>query len=559
MQLAVTCSLVWLSKLKHSSRTVYLVGVIAAAVIANYSSGNGLLLWPLLVALGFAVRLERRRLLALAIAALLFGGLYFVGYQFGNELNIRNLVSHPIYLLGFVGSYLSMPFGGMNSPEFGMWIGLANLLLTACLFVFALRRGLLNSRPGILLFGSYAFTLLTILLTAAGRMDPNEATFSAAKPPRYITVPLMNWAVFILLSFWVTSRSRFRLLSSPVLTCVFGVLLLMYLPKLRDWLALITEDYNEQQLAALSMENDVFDSNLLHKIFISPEFIMQYLPELRHQHLSIYYKGHDRWLGKPLAQFSRDLNTVIPGQITNTFPVYGGVEVMGWADGSLLRRTFTWVVLANERGQIIGFGKRLAAGFPAILVSDNTPPSLAWVGFTNLSIPAQSISAYAVDARRGGLFRIAGSVPSPAVRSTSLEGTAGVVPGVTWQKDAIWSDMLPARVIFGQTPPGVAYASWSGSDANQGQIVSSTFPSPANSCLTLPVLHGPKGGGLSVEVIDAETGQSIASAPIQDGDTRWEFWRVPIFPAVHNLHVVARDNGKEWGEWLAIASPLTCR
>lgn len=559
MQFAAGCSLVSLIALKESSKTIYLASLICCAAIANYSSGNGLLLWPVLLGFGAAVRLKRRHLFTIGIAAIVFASLYFVDYKFSNDLNLRNLFSHPIYLVEYVASYVSMPFGGMKTPIFGIYIGLANLVLTIAFFAITLRRGLLATRPGIVLLGSFVFTILTILLTAAGRMDPNDPTFSGAKPPRYITVPLLNWAVFILLCFWTFSRLRVRSWLRPVLCVAIGSLLMVYLPKLRDWMALITEDYSEQQLSALSMENDIFDANLLRKIFISPEFIMQYVPELRAQHLSIYYKGHDRWLGKPLSRFSRVLDITIAGQITNTYPVRGGIETTGWADATGLRRSYTWIVLTNENGRIIGFGRRLAAGFPAILASDNTPSSLAWAGFTNLSIPTQSISAYAVDSRRGGLYQISGSVPIPVLRQGSLEETAGNIPEITWQKSKIWTRALPGRVEFGQVPPGEVNASWSGNDANEGDLISSSFVSPPNGCLTLPVLHGPKTGGLSVTVMDADTAQPVAKAPMQDGDTRWEYWRVPVPATVRHLRVVASDKGKAWGEWVATANPLTCR
>lgn len=560
MQLAVACSLVSLSTLKESSRPFYLIATIAAAVVANYSSGNGLLLWPLLCGLGVLVRLKRRHLLALGLASVVFIALYFVGYQFGSELNLRSLLLHPVYLLGYFGSYLSMPFGGMKSPGFGVWVGLVNLALTLLLLIAAARRGLLFSKPGLVLFGSYSFTLLTILLTAAGRMDPSDPTFTNAKPARYVTVPLMNWAVFILLCFWVSARARLRVVSPRAIALLIGVLLLLYLPKLRDWLALVTEDYSEQQLGTLSLQNDLVDPNLIRKIFVSVEFVVNLLPELREQHLSIYFKPRDRWLGKPALQFARRVDSFIPGRLTHTYPVRGGVEVLGWADGSSLRRSYRWILLANERGEIVGFGERLPAGFPSKLRADDVPPSLAWVGFVNLTWPSQQISAYVIDARRGGLFPIAGSISVPAVQPATLEDAAGSLAGVTWQKDPIWSEnRLPTLVPFGQVPPGPIWGSWSGNDANRGQLVSSPFAAPANSCVILPILHGPKSGGLSVDLADADTGQTLATAPMQDEATRWEYWRVPIPTAVHHLRITARDEGKDWGEWVATANPLACR
>lgn len=560
MQLAVACSLVLLSKLKETSSGFYLAGVIAAAVVANYSSGNGLMVWPLLLVLALALRLERRKVIILGIASLTFIALYFVGYQFGADLNIRNVLTHPLYLLEYAASYLSMPFGGMKSPEFGVRVGVANLLIILVLFVIASRRGLLSSRPGIVLFGSYAFTLLTIFITAAGRMEPADPTFRNAKPPRYVTVPMMNWAVFILLSLWISFRARWKVLSPRLVAALISLLLLLYLPKLGVWLTLVTQDFSEQQVSALGLENEVVDSNLIRKIFPSVDFVLRYLPKLREQHLSIYYKSHAHWLGKPLSSFSRNTGEMIPGQITSTFPLQGGVEIIGWADGSTLRRAYSWLVFTNEHNTIIGFGRRLPAGFPAFLTTNTTPPSLSWVGFVNLSIPVQFISAYAVDLRRGGLFRIAGSIPVPSTHRATPQEAAEAITGLTWQRDPTWTETsLPTGVDFGQVPSGVIYGSWSGNDVNQGQITSSIFSRPTNSCVILPVLHGPMAAGLTVDLIDADNGQSVAAAPMQNADDMWEYWRIPLPTSVQHLRILARDAGKDWGEWVALATPLTCR
>ncbi len=43
----------------------------------------------------------------------------------------------------------------------------------------------------------------------------------------------------------------------------------------------------------------------------------------------------------------------------------------------------------TRRLQIVGFGRKLRAGFPPILQNPRTPPSLGWVGFVNLQIPDQ--------------------------------------------------------------------------------------------------------------------------------------------------------------------------
>jgi hypothetical protein len=133
MQLAVVLSLSCLKRAADTAHKTYLAGAIAAAAVATYSSGNGLLLWPVLLAIGFFIRLSKRFMAVLGISAALFSGMYFIGYSFSQQTNLRALLLHPGYFMGFVGSYLSMPFGGIKSAGFGVGIGLTGLAsLSSC-------------------------------------------------------------------------------------------------------------------------------------------------------------------------------------------------------------------------------------------------------------------------------------------------------------------------------------------------------------------------------------------------------------------------------------------
>ncbi len=560
MQLAAMCSLVWVSRVKNALGNGYLAGTIAAAVIATYSSGNGMFLWIVLLGAALVLRVAKRQLAVIGVAGTVSVGLYFVGYQFSRDTNFRNLLLHPLYFLGFATSYLSMPLGGMKTPSFAVSVGLMSLLVMALLCSIAARNGLLRSEPGIVFFGSYAFALLTIVITAAGRMAPSDPTFFAAKQARYLTVPLMNWAVFIFACIWVSTRCHWKFVNPPALAIVFGVLLMVALPKLRWWLADDAGKVAEQQLAALGIEDGLRDTYLIGKIFPDPGFVLHFLPEMRENHLSIYYKPRDKWLGRPLETFSPLHSNPIPGEITYTYPLHSGFEVAGWADESAERRSYDWVVLANEGRQIVGFGRRIPAGFPDSARGIRTPPSLGWVGFVNLSVKTKSVFAYVLDSHRRGLFPIAGSFPVPLLAPATLDEAGASIPGITWQKDPSWmTGGLPLHVDFGAAPAGPVYSSWGGSDAHTGKMSSSPFAAPASGCLILPVLHGPSADGLSVDLRNAATGEVMASAPMQSRDTQWEYWRVSIDESVKHLLVDARDEGRDWGQWVAVAVPLQCR
>ena len=82
MQLAVACSLVFLAYVDHDHRNRALLAPIVCAVVATYSSGNGMFVWPVLLGAGFVLRLSRRQMIILTVAAVASVGTYFVGYKF---------------------------------------------------------------------------------------------------------------------------------------------------------------------------------------------------------------------------------------------------------------------------------------------------------------------------------------------------------------------------------------------------------------------------------------------------------------------------------------------
>ncbi len=144
MQIAVLLSLAFLSRLREAGKKRYLVAVVVSAVVATYSSGNGMMLWPILLGAGVLLSLTRRHLITLSIAAVLSISIYFIKYNFTGHLTISNFFRQPLYSLEFVGSYLSMPFGGMKSPEFGACLGLVSLGIVVVLAVLSARMRLLR-------------------------------------------------------------------------------------------------------------------------------------------------------------------------------------------------------------------------------------------------------------------------------------------------------------------------------------------------------------------------------------------------------------------------------
>lgn len=557
MQLGVVLSIFFVKRAADGGRRRDLAFAIAAAVVATYSSANALLLFPLLVALGYFVKLSKHFMAMLVNSAIVFVGLYFVGYHFSDESNFRALLLHPAYFLGFIATYLSMPFGNVFGPGFGVTLGLVNLGLVISSAVRAWRARILRTLPSVVLLGFYSFTLLTIVITAAGRMSPEDPTFGSARVTRYLTMPFLNWAAVVLLCYWISSRLGLRSVTPIGLTVAYTVFLLITGYKLRSWQEANEVLFGVHQVTAMTLDVGLTDEEMTARIFPQPEFLEILIAPLKAQHLAEFSRHHDEWLGKNLILFGGLLNEKMRGQITYIHPVEHGLEVVGWANSSDTRDPFPRIVLANEDGEVIGWGRRPNGSFPPDWLSSETPEREAWVAFANLAVPSQSVSAYAVTRR--GVMPIAGPLRVPTVKGASRLDVDAPLTNVTWQMDKAWAESeIPTPPRFGWHPPTTpVYCSWQHRDDNTGRITAE-FAAPASGCVAVGVLHGPSVGGLAAQFVDADTGTVLGDLPFRDHDALWSLWEVKPDSNVKRVRFVATDNGKDWGQWLAVSAPMSC-
>ncbi len=555
VEIVALASLLLLASVPAKCSPWLMTGSIVSAIIATYSSANGLLLWIVLVACAYLLKLNKAQMVILMTSAIISDGLYFFGYHFSGKTDLLNLISHPWSSISFIAVYLSMPFGGMKSPQFGLYLGMISLCGAVWLFIMAFREDLIKTRLGIVLFGHYAFTLLTAILIAAGRMDIMDVSFSGAKATRYLVPVTINWAVFLILTIWIASVHKWRGFSVPVLVCLFTFLLSISFLKLKWWLQTGTREFVNGQVTQLSIEDGLLDPRLLLSIFPDPHFVQSYLPLLKKARLSIFYKGKNEWLGRPVSRFGSELPGFGKGEVTRVFPVSSGVEIVGWAAQS------KEVAVVGEQDEIIGFGLRPAEGLPSELLSPETLPRLAWIAFVPAKYARGKFNVYLVEAKTKELLHLGGLCEFPLVAAVDKDGVGSTIPGLTWHPDSSWvrDGMGPHELVTSFLPPGAIYGTWNGSDRTTGTISSSNFAVPAAPCVIVPVLHGPSTADLSVELLDSDTGRVIEKMPMQDEDVQWEFWRVPIPAGTRRLRLLARDEGQSFGQWLAVAAPAECR
>jgi hypothetical protein len=182
------------------------------------------------------------------------------------------------------------------------------------------------------------------------------------------------------------------------------------------------------------------------------------------------------------------------------------------------------------------------------------------VGFVNRCFQSKSFSSYVVEGHGKGLVPVGKPMAIPPIQLVHYDRVGTLMSSIAWDTQASWikNGPLPGTPI--DTPPGISYyESYAGSDVNTGVLTSALFPAPSQNCVILASAHGPSIEGLSETLIDADTKEAIASIPQIGSDTIWSFWRVDLPPGSQHLQIVAEDQGKGWGQWLAISEPHLCK
>jgi hypothetical protein len=557
LQLTVVLSFFLLAMSARSTNVVYFAGSILCATIATYSSGNGMLLWPLLLIAALILRISRTRQAILGLSGAIAISLYFVKYQ-GSAINYSNLFKHPFYLVGFIFSYMSMPLGALGQPTAALRFGALNCAVVLMILAFAIRHRLLNSTPAIVLFGCWLFTLATALMTATGRMNPSDPNFIAALAARYVTVPLVGWALLLMLLLWLSARLKWKLASPAIIILLSSLCLASAVHKLKPWVEGSGSFVADQQVATVSIENGVADTDFSSKLYPDREYLRNMLDILKRNKLSIY---SDSFSPSPLGKPLRSVLEICPQSqshiaILSVYPILGGFQIVAVAPRSL---SYSELLFTDEHGKLIGLGREIPAGKPMVVLNPSPKKGTYWIGFINARYEAKTFSAYGVsqDGRCAQQLTPQRQLGRSSEVQTSDLGSP--VNNLTWEPAGWRSDTLPPAVTSNSAAIRTFWSSWNGSDQSVGKLTSSQIAIGSDHCLIVPLFHGPSTEHLSLNVQDAASAQILESIPMRTDEVGWKFWRVPIPEHVSAVKLVGEDSGSGWGQWLATAAPFSCK
>jgi hypothetical protein len=397
-QFTAILAFAFLAKVSLDSRLVWLLAMLTSAIVSTFSSANGLLLWTPLIFFAACLRLGWRRISFITAIGALSSALYFVGYKSPEPIHWKPLFAHPLYLIEFLGAYVSMPFALLRpEPMLGVRVGLWSFVALAIALFLAWRNKVLKNYTAIVLFGYMTFVLGSALLTALGRMNPDDPAFQSAKAVRYMTMPLSYWAVLAAIVVWILARvPSVGMILAATFICITSLVLFRMSHKrgFSDFAYSMNQNYANQQWAAMAVESGVLEPNTNLILFPGNPTFMRVVSFMRREKLALFAQPESSWVGRDAKEiFPIQPGPLAAGGIVASKKLETAVTVAGWARK---QSAHLELVLIDENNRIVGLGERLPAGLPQCFENLRTGPDQQWTGFVNLAYGSHSATPYIV-------------------------------------------------------------------------------------------------------------------------------------------------------------------
>ena len=556
-QLAVALAFVFLSRSQRTGNWTGVAMSIVGCVIATYSTGSGMLVWPVLVVMAALLRLPKARIVTLATAGTLSIAGYFVGYSF-DHTRAAIFRAHPFYAIWFTGVFLGAPLSYMNVTIGGV-AGWGTFLLVALAAAIAIRQRRPSDRVFVVTAGVCLYIAWSAFTIAYGRMHPPDPAMAGALAARYISTPLAYWANLCVLIGWLVlklPRGRRVALHLSSASLALAVLVAVMLRQSSHERAFELQAAHAHE-SGVALVAGIEDVGLMDALGPHPQLELSVVGNIRQRRLSMFTSGHQDWIGQRLnGVFAPGPATQCSGAVEELSPVTGGYRVAGWAWDRAADRPPKDIVLANAAGVIVGFGETRHGGYPHNDPTRRPPSDWDWVAFGRSAGLSGTIQAYAIV--HGGVMACALGPPlaAPGTQLLAAKQVGAAIHISAWKADPAWT-RNGFHPSVGTLAGENLYGSFSGNDANQGVLTSAPFTVSGHTCIAVPFAHGPSVGGQSLRLVEPGSGKVVQSMQLSDTPGIWQFWAVDI-KGVDSLSIVAEDRGSQWGQWLAVGEPHWC-
>jgi hypothetical protein len=315
-----------------------LVSIVTLGAASTYSNANGLVVWPVIVAVMWLRSVRRTSITVVAAAGAALTASYFWSYEpVAGHSSYSQSLEHPLGIARYVATFLGHPAVALGSVALQL-TGALGIVILGAVVVLAYKD---RRRPdnGPTLFGAAVgvFVLVTAFQTALGRLSFG---IGQALSSRYAIASAVFWvglAVGVAPAvsrratvLWRTRSHRINVTGLAfVSACVTASLAvnLVALPSAQELQAIRTQ--SEPMLVAFTagVEDDVASS----ASYLVPGAVLPQLEWLRAEKKGPWSTG----LGEALSTAQRRVprpGTLPPckGSVDSVTPVHGGQRLNGW-------------------------------------------------------------------------------------------------------------------------------------------------------------------------------------------------------------------------------------
>ncbi len=395
---------------------------IASAAISSYSMVNGLLAWPILLLVAWALRLPWRFGLSLAVAAVLIAGPYPLDYRgpdHGTPLRVLGSVfASPLATGHWVAACAGAPLSWIH-PRAGTLLGAVGVVAAAGFAIhFAFRRA--SARPiDAVYVGIVLFCVGSMVMASLGRLQYTRSWAGH----RYQAWTLLFWLGLVSLTLLPLAARQVRqarrqaaglLVAAGVAVWVGAVIGPAHLRRARQIadFAATARDANLALLVGIEHFPSYFRVLPLVDLKLRIDSAAIFTPFLRERRLGVFASDDLRYLGLRIGE---DLTVAATpscyGKVTDGFILSDdeetqGVRLRGWAWDRERRSLPRSILVADPAGEVIGLGRAERTG-PLSRASPD-PDGSAWFAYAR---PPQQggIHVWAL-VGEGAVCRIAGPI-----------------------------------------------------------------------------------------------------------------------------------------------------
>ena len=371
--------------------SVPLLLAFIAAFLAECSLADGVLTWPVIVCMGYSLRLAKRTLVLCAAIGLAAISLYLIGYRSPrHHADPWTTIHHPLSISKYVVTYFASSWDS-TLPSLSLWPTVSeSMTVLAIAGALAAAVWSIVVRPPVadflrtFLLANMVFVIFAGVITSLGRMNFG---LSQATSSRYQTIALVFWAsLAALILIWISGKY-----SSSFALVGFQIALVVLMTASAGRFNTIEIMANQHQVnlanAYRALAYDPPDLEALRPLFPVPELVPPWYSYLRSNHLGPdptefpgkaprLLKSVPNWDGYRVvgsSECSGYLDSV--RRITSN-----RVSARGWAWDIGAGRAPEKIVLALPDGLVVGYGE-VGTARPDVQRSMNIPdPLTGWNG-----------------------------------------------------------------------------------------------------------------------------------------------------------------------------------